>query len=124
MAMFPQLFESVPDALIIVGQDGSILSANGNATRLFGYPDGGLAGLTVEDLVPEDVRERHRGYRQGYMEQPRVRPMGSGAMTLVGRRRDGQRFPVEIALSPLQTDEGLRYLASIRDISESLRAQQ
>lgn len=124
MAIFPQLFESVPDALIIVGQDGRILSANRNAARLFGYPDDRMTGLTVEDLVPEEVRERHRGYRHGYMEQPRVRPMGSGAMTLVGRKHDGQRFPVEIALSPLETDEGLRYLASIRDISESLRAQQ
>ena len=122
--MFPQLFESVPDALIIVDRDGRILMANRNATRLFDYPDNGLAGLAVEDLVPEDARERHRGYRAGYMQHARVRPMGSGGMSLVGRRRDGREFPVEIALSPLESDRGLYYLASIRDISETLRAQQ
>lgn len=122
--MFPQLFESVPDALVIVDRDGRILMANQNASRLFGYPDNGLDGLSVEDLVPEDVRARHRNYRLGYTQQPRVRPMGSGGMTLVGRRRDGQQFPVEIALSPLESDLGVHYLASIRDISETLRAQQ
>lgn len=122
--MFPQLFESVPDALVIVDHDGRILMANQNAAGLFGYPDNGLVGLSVEDLVPEEVRARHRTYRIGYMQQPRVRPMGSGGMTLVGRRSDGQQFPVEIALSPLGSGEGTHYLASIRDISETLRAQQ
>jgi PAS domain S-box-containing protein len=98
--------------------------ANQHATRLFGYPDNGLVGLPVEALVPEDVRTRHRNFRVGYMQQPRVRPMGSGGMTLVGRRRDGELFPVEIALSPLESDLGVHYLASIRDISETLRARQ
>lgn len=124
MAMFPQLFESVPDALIIADQKGRIVLANENAARLFGYSREGLAGLSVEDLVPVDVRDRHRAHRSGYMQHPRVRPMGSGGMTLVGERRDGQQFPVEIALSPLETDEGLHYLASVRDISETLRARQ
>ena len=124
MITFPQLFESVPDALVIVDSDGRILMANGNAARLFGYPQTGLAGLSVEDLVPEDVRARHQNYRVGYMQQPRVRPMGSAGMTLVGRRSDGQQFPVEIALSPLEAGQGFLFLASIRDISETLRAQQ
>jgi len=124
MAMFPQLFESVPDALIIVDQNGRIVLANENATRLFGYPTEGLTGLAVEDLVPADARDRHRAHRNGYMQHPRVRPMGSGSMTLVGERRGGQQFPVEIALSPLETDEGLHYLASVRDISETQRAHQ
>ena len=124
MSIFPQLFESVPDALVVVGADGRIVMANRHAARLFGYDDGGLVGRPIEDLVPEHVRERHRGYRDGYMRQPRVRPMGAGGMTLVGRRRDGQEFPVEIALSPLETDEGVRFLASVRDVSETLRARQ
>jgi PAS domain S-box-containing protein len=121
---FPQLFESVPDALVIVDREGRILMANRNAAHLFGYAEGALVGRAVEDLMPDDIRARHRGYRAGYMEQPRVRPMGSSGMTLVGRRRDGQQFPVEIALSPLESDQGLHYLASIRDISETQRAQQ
>ena len=122
--MFPQLFDSVPDALIIVDEQGRIVMANQNAERLFGYPAQGLSGLTVEDLVPEGARDRHRAHRADYMQHSRVRPMGSANMTLIGQRRDGQQFPVEIALSPVESEEGLRYLASVRDISETQRARQ
>ncbi|WP_246373190.1 PAS domain S-box protein [Marilutibacter spongiae] len=124
MAILPQVLESVPDALVIVDRAGCIVLANQNAERLFGYPAGGLTGLSVEDLVPVDARDRHRAHRDDYMRHPRVRPMGSGGMTLVGQRRDGQQFPVEIALSPLETEEGGHYLASVRDISETQRARQ
>ena len=122
--MFPQLFESVPDALVVVDETGRIALANHQAERLFGYPEGGLAGLSVEQLIPEDARARHRSHRSRYMHSPRIRPMGGAGMALVGQRRDGAQFPVEIALSPLAIDEGTRYLASIRDISESQRARQ
>lgn len=125
MPVFSQLFESVPDALLVVGRDGRIELANENAERLFGYASGQLSGLSVEELVPAGVRERHRGHRERYMSQPRVRPMGGANMTLVGQRRDGQQFPVEIALSPLDSsDASSRYLASVRDISETQRARQ
>ncbi|WP_147652685.1 PAS domain S-box protein [Vulcaniibacterium gelatinicum] len=124
MAIFPQLFESVPDALIVVDGEGRIVLANGNAERLFGYPPQGLVGLAIEDLVPEDARQRHRAHRGHYMQSPRVRPMGGLNMQLAGQRRDGQQFPVEIALSPLETGEGVHYLASVRDISETQRARQ
>lgn len=122
--MFPQLFETVPDALIVVDDTGHIVLANQQAERLFGYPPQGLAGLTIERLIPEDARERHRAHREGYMSSPRIRPMGGAGMALVGQRKDGAQFPVEIALSPIQTDEGRRFLASIRDISETQRARQ
>ena len=123
-SMFPQLFDTVPDALIVVDDTGRIEMANRQAEQLFGYPSKSLDGLPVEQLMPESVRGRHHAHRSGYMAAPRIRPMGGGGMALVGQRRDGQQFPVEIALSPLETDHGLRYLASIRDISETQRARQ
>ncbi|KXU98390.1 hypothetical protein AB839_03110 [Stenotrophomonas sp. DDT-1] len=122
--VFPQLFESVPDALVVVDETGRIALANQQAERLFGYPVGALSGLTIEHLIPEDARARHRSHRSRYMQSPRVRPMGGAGMALVGQRRDGAQFPVEIALSPLRLDEGTHYLASIRDISETQRARQ
>lgn len=122
--MFPQLFEMVPDALIVVDASGRIVVANHQAEALFGYPPQGLTGLSVEQLIPEDVRTRHRGHRAGYMASPRIRPMGDGGMALIGLRKDGATFPVEIALSPLYTGDSLQYLASIRDISETQRARQ
>lgn len=116
--------EAVPDALVVVDEHGRIAAANRQAEQLFGYAPGELSGLPVESLMPEGARERHHAHRNGYMAASRVRPMGGSGMALVGQRRDGQQFPVEIALSPLETGAGLRYLASVRDISETQRARQ
>ena len=123
--LYRALFETAPDAMIVVARDGRIVLANPQAARLFGYPPEELAGQPVELLMPEQVRDRHHAHRAGYMERPRERPMGAG-QELVGRRRDGGQFPVEIALSPIDSGSGSETLfaASIRDISETLRQRQ
>ena len=119
------LFESLPDALIIVDAHGRIVRTNAHADTLFGFPPGALIGQAIEALMPESSRARHREHRINYAASPRMRPMGAGGMVLVGRRHDGEEFPVEIALSPLAVDAGqARFLASIRDVSETLRARQ
>lgn len=123
-ALLHGLFEAVPDALIVVDSSGLILQANRQAERLFGYPHGGLNRIAVELLIPQDVRERHHAHRAHYMAHPHVRPMGVTGQSLIGQRLDGAQFPVEIALSPIDSDQGPRYLASVRDISESQRARQ
>src|SRR5690348_274132 len=117
--MYSQLFETVPDALIVVDDAGRIVRANSHAEQLFGYPANGLKGLHVEALMPEAVRHRHQHHRAGYMANPRVRAMGDTNQALIGQRADGGRFPIEIALSPIDSEEGPRFLASVRDISES-----
>ena len=122
--MLSQLFDNVPDALVVVDDTGRIVLANRQAEGMFGYPPQGLTGLDIEALIPEGARARHRMHRTSYMSAPRIRPMGSSGMALVGQRSDGTQFPVEIALSPLDSPQGLRFLASIRDISETLRARQ
>jgi PAS domain S-box-containing protein len=122
--MLTGLFDAVPDALVIIDGSGRITRANQQATQLFGYEQGELDGQLIEVLIPHEARTRHVAYRDAYMHSPRVRPMGSGAMNLIGLRRDGQEFPVEIALSPLQSERGPTFLASVRDISETLRARQ
>ncbi|MFD0324309.1 ATP-binding protein [Lysobacter gummosus] len=122
--LFPGLFEAVPDALVVVNSSGRIIQANAQAERLFGYPLGGLNQIPIEQLIPESVRERHRAHRANYMAHPHVRPMGVTGQSLIGQRLDGAQFPVEIALSPIESDQGPRYLASVRDISETQRARQ
>ncbi len=122
--LFAGLFDAVPDALVVVDGQGRIVMANRQAEELFNYSHGGLAGVEIEALVPEEARKRHRAHRNGYMSRARIRPMGAAGMALVGLRRDGTEFPAEIALSPLQSSEGARFLASIRDISETQRARQ
>jgi PAS domain S-box-containing protein len=118
------LFEAVPDALIIADRNGTIAAANRHAEALFDYPHDGLIGLPIEALMPDTLRERHRGHRKDYMASPRVRPMGATDQALIGLRRDGSEFPLEIALSPIRHEDDLRYLASVRDVSESQRVRQ
>lgn len=121
--LYRALFETAPDAMIVVAHDGRIVLANPQAARLFGYAPDELAGQPVELLMPEQVRDCHHAHRAGYMERPRERPMGAG-QELVGRRHDGTLFAVEIALSPVDSGSETLFAASIRDISETQRQRQ
>ncbi|MEW5836864.1 MAG: PAS domain S-box protein [Pseudomonadota bacterium] len=118
--LYRTLFETAPDAMVVVARGGEIVLANPQAHRLFGYPADGLRGLVIEALLPERVRAAHARHRERYMARPRFRPMGAG-YELTGLRHNGETFPVEVALSPIGHD---LFAASIRDISESQRVRQ
>jgi formate hydrogenlyase transcriptional activator len=122
-AMLEKLFESSPDGIVATGGDGRIVRVNAQAEKLFGYRRDELLGQTVEILVPERLRGLHPARRQEYGGQPRMRPMGAG-LELYARRKDGTEFPVDIMLSPLETDQGPMVLAVVRDITERKRAEE
>lgn len=117
------LVEFAPDALVLVDRDGKIVLVNKQTEVLFGYTREALIGADVELLVPEEARAAHVGHRRGYDAQPNVRPMGAG-LRLEGRRNDGARFPIEISLSPLQTESGQYVTAAIRDITDRRVAER
>lgn len=120
---FKWVMESATDAMLIADREGRIRFSNRAAERMFGYDPDEMLGLAIEALIPERIRESHRGQRAQYGEQPRSRAMGDG-LTLSAVRKGGGEFPVEISLSPLRMESGLLTLATIHDITRRKRAEE
>ncbi len=120
-ARYGELLESTPDGMLLVGETGHVLVANSNAQRMFDYEPGELFGRLVDELIPQSLRARHVSHRAGYFLHPRVRSMAAGA-DLRARRRSGEEFPVEVSLSPLQTEQGLVVISAVRDVTDRVAA--
>ena len=117
------LLDAMPDATVVVDQNGVIVGANSQVQELFGYRTNELVGKKIETLVPQRYRTQHRKDRDSFTAQPKTRRMGAG-LELYGVRRDGSEFPVEISLSPVVTDAGMLVLSAIRDVTDRKRIEQ
>jgi PAS domain S-box-containing protein len=120
---FRQIFQSSVEAIIMVDKSGKILLANPVSERMFGYEPDGLLGLVIEDLLPENLRQRHVAYRKEFNAHPEPRPMGMGR-DLVARRKNGTDFPVAVSLSYTNIGGELMVMAFISDVTERKRAEQ
>jgi PAS domain S-box-containing protein len=122
-AYFRVLIESAPDAMIIADDSGEIVIVNGQAESMFGYDRAELIGNRVEMLLPDRIRKSHIEHRSKYKANPSLRPMGPG-LDLVGQRKDGSEFPVEISLSPVSTPKASFVSSVIRDVTQRKRMEE
>ncbi len=119
---FRLVVESAPSAMVMAGRKGKIVLVNSQAEKLFGYKQEELIGQPIEILVPQRFRDAHPAYRAGFAGHPHARPMGAGR-ELYALRKDGSECPVEIALNPIETEEGTLVLSAIVDVTERKYAE-
>lgn len=114
--------ESAPAAMIVSSAEGLIQFVNAETERMFGYRSDELVGKSIDILVPARMRSAHSSLRQSFFAHPSKRPMGAGR-DLKATRRDGSEFPVEIGLTPIESESGLVVLATVLDITARREAE-
>jgi PAS domain S-box-containing protein len=117
-----ELLEAAPDAIIAIDREGKIQLVNSQASRMFGYAREALLGLPVEALIPARLMEAHQGHRDAYFLHPRARSMGAG-LELLGKRKDGSEFPVDVSLTSIHTPTGTLAAAFVRDVTARKQAE-
>jgi PAS domain S-box-containing protein len=122
-SMFRALLESSPDAIVNIDDEGKIALVNSQTAELFGYERDELLGGSLELLLPDRFRGRYVAHRQEHLANTAIRPTGIG-IDLVGRRKNGTEFPVEIRLSSIDTADGRLLTARVRDITDQSRAKE
>ncbi len=120
---FRTLLESAPDAMVIIDATGKIVMVNRRAEALFGYSRDEITGQPIENLMPQRFREQHPERVRSFFSNPAARPMGSG-LELFGYSKAGLEFPVEVSLSPIETEDGVLVASSLRDITERKQAEE
>jgi protein-histidine pros-kinase len=118
---FKALLEALPDPLLIIDRAGTIVQVNAQAERSFGYSRDELVGRSVETLIPARRLGAHRRAFPDYFAGPGARPLSPG-LDLNARRKDGSEFPIEITISPLDTPDGVRLIANVRDATARRQA--
>ncbi len=119
---FSTILRHAPEAIIITNESGQITLANQRAQEIFGYTETEMLGQPIELLLPESLRSIHIDHRNDFVVNPRARRMGQG-FDLVGLRKDGTTFPIEVGLSAVQTNSGLLTISHIIDITQRWNAE-
>ncbi len=116
------LLRSLPNAVLVIDQAGTILSADGRVLEIFGYDGDALVGASVDLLVPEAMQAAHPGHRRSYTDSPRPRHMGGS--DVAARRRDGTEVAVEITLNPIVLGGRPLVMATVTDVAEARAHRQ
>ena len=117
------IFSTIPDALIVIDEDGTILLFSETASRMFGYAEDQVVGQNVKMLMPGPDRDRHDEYMRHYMDTGEAHIIGIGRVTNA-RRQDGSTFPIELSIGEAITERGRLFTGFIRDLTEMQRAER
>jgi diguanylate cyclase (GGDEF)-like protein/PAS domain S-box-containing protein len=115
-SLVDEILEALPVAVLVVDAQQRVRQINLEAERLFGYRREELLGGPLDRLIPEAVRAAHAGWAGDFMDAPSARAMGVHR-DLLAQRADKRLFPVEIALKPIRTDDGLFVIAAVLDLT-------
>jgi two-component system sensor kinase FixL len=116
-AHLSSILETVPDAMVVIDEEGLIRDFSHAAERLFGWDAAEAEGKNVSMLMPSPYREEHDGYLQRYYRTGERRIIGVGRV-VVGERKDGSTFPMELSVGEMRIDEGRFFTGFVRDLTE------
>ncbi|HEX8664298.1 MAG TPA: PAS domain S-box protein [Beijerinckiaceae bacterium] len=111
------ILETVPDAMVVIDEAARITSFSTAAERLFGYAPDEVMGRNVSMLMPSPYREQHDGYMERYLKTGERRIIGIGRV-VVGQRKDGSTFPMELSVGEMRSDAGRYFTGFVRDLTE------
>ena len=117
------LIESMSEGVIFINKQGVILQVNKKTNEFFGYSEKELIGLSIECLIPNRYKHKHKSHLTNYFSTPKVRPMGHSNSILSGLKKDGAVFPLEISLSYINTNDETIGVAFITDITARTKAE-
>jgi PAS domain S-box-containing protein len=120
---FRLVVESAPNAMVMIGPAGTIEMVNMQAERVFGYERSEMLGNPIESLIPQRYKTGHPHLRTAFFIRAESRSMGAGR-DLYGLKKDGSEFPIEIGLNPIETEDGLKVLSAIVDISDRKQKEE
>lgn len=123
LSTFKRFFEYDPDGIIVMNKNGDIFLVNHVLLEMFGYNQAELVGHSITMLLPERFRSQNELDIRQYAENPRKRPMSLN-LNLVGQRKDGAEFDLDISISPVEVGGMSLVLANLRDITEYRRMEE
>src|SRR5215510_12211320 len=121
-AHLKSILETVPDAMIVINERGIVQSFSVAAERLFGYGPNEVIGKNIKTLMPSPYRESHDYYIERYLRTGERRIIGIGRV-VVGERKDGSTFPMELAVGEMRSTDKRYFTGFIRDLTERQKTE-
>jgi two-component system sensor kinase FixL len=111
------IFDTAPEAMIVINDGGVVQSYGASAERMFGWRPAEVIGRSINMLMPQPFRDQHDGYVKRYLQTGEKRIIGIGRI-VVGQRKDGATFPMELAVAEVSSAQGRFFTGFVRDLTD------